>query len=161
MKPIKTTYAGRNCERGAALFIVLMISLAIVSIIATIVAMKISREAKERELARRHTTTVKCKRAIDEVVKVMEIEKRVKGSYPREFNEEFLNRYQTIDRWIINSKIWSPAAGGELELDTAFGEYYELTGWCRDGYVYTYDSDDRHLDARRYTLDDLKGDSGQ
>ena len=151
-----TTAIAPPAQRGALLILLVLIGLAIAGIFASIYALKLSRDIKETELVRRRGYTVKCNKAIREVIDAMEVEKKIKGEYPYEFDDEFLNRHRTLDRYIYNKEIWSRHADSELKLDTAFGTNYTLKGYCRDNNVYIYDSDDGEIDSYSYTPADLK-----
>jgi len=143
-------------QRGQSLMMMLLIGILIVSTLAAIYGIKLERKIKEAEIAKRQAKTVLCKKAIKEVVDTLAIEKKISGKYPRDFNEKFLDRYKMIDRYIFNSEIWSPDAGGELWIETHFGDYYELTGWCRDGNVFYFDSEEKKLFSRRYGKKDIE-----
>ncbi len=147
----------RGAERGAAFLILLLISTAIIGILAAIAANQISRSLKDKEIARLQTLGVKCNRAIEMVKDAMDVEFRLRGSYPYKFDDDFLDRFQTLDRWIYNKELWAPEIESELLLNTFFGESYELTGWCRDGFVYFYESDSGELSRESYRRSDLVG----
>lgn len=143
-------------EKGAALILIFCIIMLIAAILMAIYLQKLTLQIKQNEIARRQSITPRCKKAMSKVIEAIEVEKMVYGEYPRRFNDEFLERYKTIDRYIFNKEIWSPDAGSELKLNTAFGTSYRLTGYCRDGYMYAYDSDDKRIYTQRYTIDDIK-----
>ena len=143
------------------MLIVLLIAVSIAGILAAMAANQITRALKDKELAKRDSTTVKCKRALEMVKDAMDVEYRVRGSYPYRFDDNFLDRFQTIDRWIFNEEIWSRDADSALELNTFLGKSYELTGWCRDGYVYHYDSAANVTTFESYSRKDLVPDTEQ
>ncbi|GEM_PF-2433459 len=147
----------RGAERGAAFLILLLISTAIIGILGAVAANQISRSLKDKEIARLQTLGVKCNRAIEMVKDAMDVEFRLRGSYPYKFDDDFLDRFQTLDRWIYNKELWAPEVESELILNTFFGESYELTGWCRDGYVYFYESESGETSRESYRRSDLAG----
>ncbi|HOC93781.1 MAG TPA: hypothetical protein PKH33_15640 [bacterium] len=151
----------RGAERGAAFLILLLISVAIAGILGAIAANQITRALKDKEIARLQTLGVKCNRAIEMVVDAMDVEFRLRGSYPYKFDDDFLDRFQTLDRWIYNKELWAPEIESELILNTFFGESYELTGWCRDGYVYYYESESGDLSREQYSHRDLQGEQNE
>ncbi len=124
---------------------------------AAIAANQISRSLKDKEIARLQTLSVKCNRAIEMVKDAMDVEFRLRGSYPYKFDDDFLDRFQTLDRWIYNKELWAPEVESELILNTFFGESYELTGWCRDGFVYFFESDTGEISRESYRRSDLVG----
>ncbi len=145
----------RSGERGAAFLILLLISVAIVGILGAIAANQLSRSLKDKEIARLQTLGVKCNRAIEMVNDAMDVEHRLRGSYPYKFDDDFLDRFQTLDRWIYNKELWASEVDNELILNTFFGESYELTGWCRDGFVYFFESESGEVSIERYSRSDL------
>jgi len=143
-------------QKGFSLLFLFLIVVAIAAIFMTIHVYKLSQEQAIKNTMQRKNIGVKCKKAIRDVRTEMEIEKKLTGKYPYEFNEEFLDRHGKIERYLFNRELWSPLVNHELKLKTTFGENYQLTGYCKDWNIYFYDSYDDELLIEPYSAADFE-----
>jgi len=137
-----------------AVLILLGIAMALFSIFLIKKQNELGREAA----LKRQGLGVKCKKAISEIRIALDADKKLTGGYPYDLDNAFMDRYTMLDRYVYNKEIWSPHVDNRVELQTAFGESYILTGYCRDGFMYTYDSVEDKLYTRRFSLKTLQGD---
>ncbi|MFC1474599.1 hypothetical protein ACFLQK_01020 [bacterium] len=152
MKTSGIKLPGIRSQRGAALLIIFLLILAIAGIYSTIRAIKWSREQAVMAVEERRGLGVRCKKAFYEIRDAMEADKKLTGGYPYALDGEFLDKYKMLDRYVYNQEIWSPHANNMVELETSYGESYILIGYCRDGYIYTYDSIDDKLYTQKFIL---------
>ena len=139
-------------QRGAILLLLCLFALMILLACAGIYAMKQEQERKIQSRSHNQNFGVKCRLAIKKVSKALDEEMAETGEYPYDLSDEFMDKHKKLERYVHNHEIWSPQTDYELDLSTAFGTQYKLTGWCRDGYIYEYDSETGKISTDLYAI---------
>lgn len=109
----------------------------------------------ERDFMEDKHLGMKCEKAVLKVVETLQEDMAARGAYPYHLDEEFLERHPKVHRFIYNAEYWAPETGSLLRIETAFGDSYELFGYCRDNNLYTYVSTDKQMYSDPYSVSNI------